>query len=86
MVRSYHPTRKINGASLIGLFKRSSVDRPLTSHDCVIALQWLLHAPWMLNRPWTAAVHDAVGSTKLSWSEPSKAAIHDRSVVCNLLA
>ena len=32
MVRSYHPIRKINGASLIGLFKRSSVDRPQVQH------------------------------------------------------
>ncbi len=29
MEQVYHQIRKINGASLIGLFKRSSVDRPL---------------------------------------------------------
>ncbi len=32
MVRTYHPTMVINDASLIGLFKPSSVDRPLPSH------------------------------------------------------
>ncbi len=46
MARSYHPTRKIDGASLIRLFKRSSVDKALEmcldqTHDVWNATSWV---------------------------------------------